>query len=78
MTDKLNTLHETVSNWQTSFFGTRDTLPEAFKYAYDVINAMPKGAQASAYTALHVVVNTMAEEVKRLTMLGTDKESNDE
>lgn len=71
-------LNEFATGVQSSFFSTRETMQEAFKYAYDVINAMPKGAQAPAYTALHVVVNTLAEEVKRLTLLGTNRGDSDE
>jgi hypothetical protein len=33
---------------------------EAMKYAYKLIETLPKGDRAAAYTALHVVLNTVA------------------
>lgn len=68
-----NELTELATGLQHGLFATRDTIEEAFKYAYEVIEAMPSGAQTGAYAALHIVVNTIAEEVKRMA-----KENEDE
>ena len=64
MSKELNTL---ATGLQHSLFATRDTIQDAFNYAYTIIEALPSDQKAGAYTALHVVVNTIAEEVKRLT-----------
>ena len=42
-------------------FADRGTdVAEAMKYAYKLIETLPKGDRAAAYTALHVVLNTVA------------------
>jgi hypothetical protein len=46
---------------------------EAIKYAYNLIETLPQEFRAGAYTGLHVVLNTVAADLKRLT-----KESDDE
>ena len=45
-------------------FADRDTLPEAMEYAYEAIKRLDN--PALAMTALHVVLNTVAKEIKRL------------
>ena len=37
-----------------------DNVAEAMQYAYKLIESLPKGDRAAAYTALHVVLNTIA------------------
>ena len=64
MSKELNTL---ATGLQHSLFATRDTIQDAFNYAYTIIEALPTEHKGGMYTALHVVVNTIAEEVKRLT-----------
>ena len=56
-----------ATNLQSPLFATRDTIEEAFHFAHTVIEAIPTKDRGAAYTALYVVVNTIAEEVKRLT-----------
>ena len=42
-------------------FADRGTdVAEAMKYAYKLIESLPKGDRAAAYTALHVVLNTIS------------------
>jgi hypothetical protein len=42
-------------------FADRGTdVAEAMKYAYKLIESLPKADRAAAYTALHVVLNTVA------------------
>ena len=55
-----------ATNLQSPLFATRDTIEDAFHYAHTVIEAIPTSDRGAAYTALYVVVNTIAEEVKRL------------
>jgi hypothetical protein len=59
-------LNELATNLQSPLFATRDTIEDAFHYAHTVIEAIPTSDKGAAYTALYVVVNTIAEEVKRL------------
>jgi hypothetical protein len=59
-------LNDLATNLQSPLFATRDTIQDAFHYAHTVIEAIPTSDRGAAYTALYVVVNTIAEEVKRL------------
>jgi hypothetical protein len=59
-------LNDLATNLQSPLFATRDTIEEAFHFAHTVIEAIPTSDKGAAYTALYVVVNTIAEEVKRL------------
>jgi len=59
-------LNELATNLQSPLFATRDTIEDAFHFAHTVIEAIPTSDRGAAYTALYVVVNTIAEEVKRL------------
>jgi hypothetical protein len=59
-------LNELATNLQSPLFATRDTIEDAFHFAHTVIDAIPTSDKGAAYTALYVVVNTIAEEVKRL------------
>ena len=59
-------LNELATNLQSPLFATRDTIEDAFHFAHTVIEAIPTSDKGAAYTALYVVVNTIAEEVKRL------------
>jgi hypothetical protein len=47
-------------------FATRDNSSEGFNYAYDLIDTLPKKHRISAYTALHVATNSIAEETIKL------------
>jgi len=66
-------LNELATNLQSPLFATRDTIEEAFHYAHTVIEAIPTSDRGAAYTALYVVVNTIAEEVKRLATKEEDE-----
>ena len=72
-------LKQTLRAMQTGLFATKDSIQEAVQFAYDVINA-GSGDKAAMYTVIHVLMNTIAEEVKRkieeetsITMLGEDE-----
>ncbi len=66
-------LNDLATNLQSPLFATRDTIEEAFHYAHTVIDAIPTSDRGAAYTALYVVVNTIAEEVKRLATKEEDE-----
>jgi hypothetical protein len=57
---------------QSSLFATRDTVEDAYKYAADIINTLPVDQQIAVHTAMQVVINTIAEQVKHLTVLGEE------
>jgi hypothetical protein len=44
-------------------FGERETVKEAFEYAFDVITRMPSSEQIAATTALYVILNTISKEI---------------
>jgi hypothetical protein len=50
---------------QHSLFATRETVEDAFAYAYEIIESLPQQDKVGAYTAVHVLMNTIAEEIKR-------------
>ncbi len=46
-------------------FASRDTIGEAFDFAEGMIDSMPEsGARAAARTALHVMVNSIAKQLR--------------
>lgn len=49
---------------QNGLFSKRGSFPEALKYAYKVIETFQGGDRIAALTALHVVMNTIAELLK--------------
>ena len=65
-------LDETLRRMQSGLFATKDSIPEAIQYAYDVIDSGAAGNAAAMYTVVHVLMNTIAEEVRHITMLGDD------
>lgn len=48
-------------------FGSRDTVAEAFEYAYEVLKALDPKLHIYAFTALHVVVNSISDELLRIS-----------
>jgi len=66
------TINAFATGLQSSLFATRDTIEDAYKYAADIINALPTHEQIAVHTAMQVVINTIAEQVKHLTMLGEE------
>jgi hypothetical protein len=70
MSDKL---HDTLRGMQSGLFATKDSIEEAVQYAYEVIDSGSAGNKAAMYTVIHVLMNTIAEELKRIA-----EESRDE
>jgi len=58
------TKQELATAISSNFFGERDTLQEAFDYAIAVAKA--SGNSPAVVTALMVVANTIAKEIKTL------------
>lgn len=66
-------LQDTLKGMQSSLFATKDSIKEAVEYAYKVIDAGDAGSKTAMYTVVHVLLNTIAEEIRQIT-----EESNDE
>ena len=65
-------INEFATNLQSPLFATRETIEDAYKYAADIINTLPTHDQIAVHTAMQVVINTIAEQVKNITMLGEE------
>ena len=63
--DKVNEVVELANNLQTPLFATKDSLEEAYAFTFDMINSMPPELRAGMITAVQVLINTIAEEIKR-------------
>ena len=53
-----------ASGLYSPLFATRDSIKEAILYAYDIAKASENPAAVT--TALHVVLNTIAQELERI------------
>jgi hypothetical protein len=60
-------INEFATNLQSPLFATRETLEDAYKYVADIINTLPTHEQVAVYTAMQVLINTIAEQVKNIT-----------
>lgn len=57
----MNTTKLNPADLKCQLFADRgDDVAEAMQYAYKLIDSLPKGDRAAAYTALHVVLNTIS------------------
>ncbi len=57
---------------EVGLFATRETIEEAYEYAMTITNALPPQERPAVITALHVVLNTVALELRRLAGDDTD------
>lgn len=58
-------------------FGTAESLHDAINYAYAGIETLQPDQKIGAYTALHVLLNTVAQELRRLTKLDLEVRDGD-
>ena len=56
-------LSRLAKDMRCNLFATHCDFPAALSYAYGVIATLPKKDHAAAFTALHVVLNTIANEI---------------
>ena len=63
--DQIDEIVELADNLQSSLFATKDSLQEAYSYTYEIINALPPEHRAGVITGVQVLINTIAEEIKR-------------
>lgn len=59
-------LEEMSKELYMGLFADRKTLAEAQDYAIKVINSFPASERIAAYTALHVVLNTISRLLKEM------------
>jgi hypothetical protein len=76
MSDLRDQVEELVRSMEVPLFGTRDNLRDAIQYAYMVIESLTPDQRAGAYTVLHVVLNSVAQELRRLVEI--DKQSEED
>ena len=74
--DMAREVHKFAKGIESDMFATADNLHEAISYTYNLIETLPQEYKAGAYTGLHVILNTVAQELRRLTKL--DLEVRDE
>jgi hypothetical protein len=55
-----------VASIRNSMFASRDTVDEALNYAVETIERLYNDDRAAMYTALHVVMNTIANKIAAL------------
>jgi hypothetical protein len=72
MRDLEKPIHDEVNAFAQSLemglFGTAENMQEAIKYAYMGIESLKdQSDKIGAYTALHVVLNTVGQELRKLT-----------
>lgn len=63
----MNNVKTFATNLQSPLFATRETLEDAYQYAADIINTLPTHDQIAVHTAVQVLINTIAEQVKNIT-----------
>jgi hypothetical protein len=64
--DKLNSLKDYSKSFKLDMFASRDSGAEAIKYAYDLIESLPKEYRISAFTALHVTLNSISNDIQTI------------
>lgn len=63
MSETTTNLTQLAKEMRVGLFATHSDFPAALKYAYSLIATLPKKDHAVAFTALHVVLNTIANEI---------------
>ena len=63
----MNNVNTFVTGLQSPLFATRETIEDAYKYVADIINTLPIHEQIAVHTAVQVLINTIAEQVKNMT-----------
>lgn len=59
-------INDFAASLELNLFGSAKNMQEAMKYAYNLIETLPQEYKAGAYTGLHVVLNTVAQELRVL------------
>ncbi len=65
--EKLEYIQKFSDSLKNGLFSSRDTTTEAIKYAYELIETLKIEDRFVAYTALHVVLNSVSEDIIKLS-----------
>jgi len=71
--DMAKEVHKFAKGIESGLFATAANLDEAIKYTYNLIETLPPEYKAGAYTGLHVMLNTVARELRVLTKLDLEE-----
>ena len=63
MSETTTNLTQLAQDLRVGIFATHSDFPASLRYAYGLIATLPKKDHAAAFTALHVVLNTIANEI---------------
>ena len=63
MSETTTNLTHLAKQLRCNLFADRENFDYALRYAYGLIATLPKKDHAAAFTALHVVLNTIANEI---------------
>lgn len=64
--EKLEYIQKFADTLKNGLFSSRDTTSGAIKYAYELIETLKIEDRFVAYTALHVVLNSVSEDIIKL------------
>jgi hypothetical protein len=64
--DKLKNIQGFSNSLTHGLFASRESTKEAINYAYDLIDTLDVKDRSVAYTSLHVVLNSVSDELNRL------------
>jgi len=54
---------ELANSIRNGLFADRDSVSEAWEYAFEVLNSLPAKNRVAATTAMMVLINTIAKEI---------------
>jgi len=63
--EKLKNIKEFSDSMKSGMFASRKTPKEALDYAYNLIETLQASDRIVAFTALHVTINSISEELDR-------------
>ena len=63
-------LESYANNLRNGMFAKRETTNQALNYAYDLIDSIEGADKVAAMTALHVVLNTVSNDIKKYSKEG--------
>jgi len=65
--DKLENIKAFSGSLKHGLFSSRESTQEAIEYAYNIIDTLKAADRPVAYTTLHVVLNSISEELNKLS-----------
>jgi len=60
------TKEELIEALRADMFASRNTIKEAVEYATTIVDTLDAGDRLYVYTAIHVIINTIANEIERM------------